>query len=549
MDLGIRWNTMNAPGYGASAAESCWSVKWNFRGLEEWDGEEASCSQLRALNDLEAVRVRIESAVPLGCQVTVELNGEVTTMRPALGRHKKPSVEEKRWTLAPLQAPSTDEAIGDEADEAASSSAAPRDRSSARFLATVTLDTGEVQAKTSQHLKEPELEVEEVFDTAVLVRLSSLTGDRFELTVYASGASESLGEAATLVQRGPVRSPESVHRIGELMSSQVYVVWVRVFSDNTSRESKQKGFKTLPPQVKSIWDEPDHIILGIERTASSKEVTKAWRQKSLQFHPDKETDPEKKDSAEEMMKRLNLAKQNMLRCASLDDGSPGGAARAPKSPASPDLGPGMPPPDMKAPEFNPQGSPVHPSSRRPTSCSSSASDDSSQEGASPGSAGPQPHRPSEATSRPAADSALEDDGTLGFSLCVESPKPPKLRVLTRGITHLVVEASGLPRGGMAEIQSCVDGVWKAVTPRTPVTSPVIKVTVSDLDENSMYRLRLRTIVTADPLHWALCEGMELVPVDEASRDAEEAEGAASASVSGSSVDDDDGDDGVMFSDM
>jgi len=87
--------------------------------------------------------------------------------------------------------------------------------------------------------------------------------------------------------------------MNNLDSSQVYVAWVRVFSDNLTKESKQKGFKTLQARVKTIWDEPDHDMLGVSPKASRKEIIKAWRQKSLQHHPDKETDPDKKEEAED----------------------------------------------------------------------------------------------------------------------------------------------------------------------------------------------------------------------------------------------------------
>merc|ERR1712203_206609 len=100
----------------------------------------------------------------------------------------------------------------------------------------------------------------------------------------------------------------------------------RVFSDSDTRESRQKGFKTLQARVKTIWDEKDHDILGVSPKASRKEVIKAWRMLSLEHHPDKVIDEDKKEEAEEMMKRLNLAKQNMLRAATDDpsgDHSPG----------------------------------------------------------------------------------------------------------------------------------------------------------------------------------------------------------------------------------
>ncbi|CAK0857694.1 unnamed protein product [Prorocentrum cordatum] len=167
-----------------------------------------------------------------------------------------------------------------------------------------------------------------------VLRLSQLTGDRFELTVYASGGSADGGSAATLVQEGRVRNLVAIHRVGQLESSQVYVAWVKVFCEGQALESQQKGFKTLPPRVLTIWDKPDHEILGVDKMATSKEIIKSWRSLSLQFHPDKETDPEKKEDAEEMMKRLNIAKQNMLRsCPTSPDG--------PETP-TPDAGPPSP---------------------------------------------------------------------------------------------------------------------------------------------------------------------------------------------------------------
>jgi len=528
------------------------------------------CELSHRSQDFRAVFLRLESSAPPGCQITVDLNGESSILRPGCARHHGMMVEERRFAIAPLGTGGIGrtgsaaaefphmtgicgEGIHGSAGAASSSRAAnwaqdvvagracgdadspdglhlgadsPRAQTSAgdvvkaaieasiaeepaceqagcaSFSATVMLDTCEVQAKTTQELQEPEIEVVEVFDTSVVVRMGGLTGDRFELTVYASGAVESLGAAATLVQRGPVRTAESVHRIGQLESSQVYVAWVRVFCESHVMESKQKGFKTLPARVKTIWDEADHVILGVSHMATSKEITKAWRHKSLQFHPDKETDPDKKDAAEEMMKRLNLAKQNMLRSAPLDDG-PSSPSAAP--PGAPDIVP------RREPDTSGQGS----RHRDPSSNSSSSSDEdwSSQDGKACQQATPKSPKFEAARlgSGSSEDEVSTSEDSLRCSLRVEAPKSPKLKVVTRGLTSLDLEASGLPSGNMVEVQCYVDGIWKAVTGLSTVTSPCMRFTIKDLEENSSYRFRLRTIVELEPLRLLFAEFAENTP--------------------------------------
>lgn len=282
----------------------------------------------------KTVKVSIESTVPTGCQVTLDLNGQSSILKPGTKKNDKQARDEKIFTIAPLQAGNTDggnarktslttqtEVEGDadvaqaaprgsfiqepgelslDMDDSAeavaqtwSSGPAPASGPAA-FSATITLDTGELQARTRQELLEPELDIMEIHDNAVVLKLSGLTGDRFEVTVYASGTSETPGAPATFQQRGPVRGTESVHRMGNLESAQVYVAWVRVFSENQTMESKQKGFKTLQARVKTIWDEPDHDILGVSSMATRKEIIKAWRQLSLEHHPDKVIDEDKK---------------------------------------------------------------------------------------------------------------------------------------------------------------------------------------------------------------------------------------------------------------
>jgi hypothetical protein len=276
----------------------------------------------------------------------------------------------------------------------------------------------------------------------------------------------------------------------------VYVAWVRVFCESQVMESRQKGFKTLPAHVKTIWDEADHVILGVAATATTKEVTKAWRHQSLKFHPDKETDPDKKDAAEDMMKRLNLAKQNMLRSAPLDDGpaSPSFAATG-----SPDIV------LRRHSDLDLRGA----RQQSPSSHTSSSSegDWSSQEG--------QAYRMSAPKSPKTAinpgrglweeDGFAEEEDSLRCSLRVEMSTSPKLKVVTRGLTSLSLEASGLPLGSMVEVQSFEDGDWKAVTASSRITSPCMRFTVDDLEENSSYRFRLRTSVELEPLRLLFAE--------------------------------------------
>lgn len=465
--------------------------------------------------DLRSVRVRLEGAVQPGCEVAVELNGVSSALRLGGGGSRARSAvapEERRFSIAPRR-----EAIGAGYDGSPCSSGprqgdmetgagrpgdalAPPAAGSevARFMATVTVDTLELQAKTTQELKEPEIEVMEILDTAVVVRMSALTGDRFELTVYASGTSEPSSSAGTLVQRGPVRSNESVHRIGDLECNQVYVAWVRVFSENHVMESKQKGFKTLPARVRTIWDESDHVILGVASTATVKEITKAWRAKSLKFHPDKETDPDKKESAEEMMKRLNLAKQNMLRAAPTEDSSltPG---CDPTSPTSPDC-------PTPAPDFNMPGAP-----RRTASQSSSYDSDEEWFASRDEQARTGPRNMFGEDGGGGNDGEADDDGdayskdSLRCSLRVEALRPPKLKVITRGLTSLSVEATDLAVGSSVEVQRLVDDVWQPALPVAPVTSSTMRFTLEDLEENSSYRLRLRTVLELDPLWLTFAE--------------------------------------------
>jgi len=507
-------------------------------------GEEISIDQLRS------VFLRLESAVP-GCQVTVDLNGSEAAFRQDANTQRnqsmfkkgvKPSIsEKKRYSIEPLQqpfaastgtssgstakpevlptakgvpksagppAPESEHAAADGSPEPDGNSGDPEASSaagSASFVAKVTLDTVELQAKTTQELLEPTIEVVEVFDTSVVLKICSLTGDKFELTVYASGrdASQQTQASRAMVQKGPVRSSESVHRISDLDCSQVYVAWVRVICEGKVKESTQKGFKTLLARVKTIWEEPDHIILGIPEGASVKEITKAFRQKSLQCHPDKESDPEKKEAAEDMMKRVNLAKTNMMRCAPRDDPSTAGADStslnpSPTAGSEPPTTPAGPEGDVLAPGG--RGGPSDPRSggyAYPDFSDSDFSMDSDDlygmglsQGPRPGDRIPDPERDAEA--------AREKATSLEASLRVEAAKAPKLKVITRGLTSLDVEASGLSIGCRVEVQWNKSGEWQAATEAVEAKCETMRFTLPNLEENQQYRLRLRQVVEVEP---------------------------------------------------
>eukprot|EP00929_Paragymnodinium_shiwhaense_P091785 TRINITY_DN5168_c0_g1_i1.p1 TRINITY_DN5168_c0_g1~~TRINITY_DN5168_c0_g1_i1.p1 ORF type:complete len:1311 (-),score=351.95 TRINITY_DN5168_c0_g1_i1:214-4146(-) len=511
------------------------------------------------LEDLHGVVLRLENAVP-GCHVTFGINGEACTLSPGIFRRRGGvglSSQERRFSIEPLSRqqehdanaaaePSDAEAAepspacptqegerekdgadqGDDGQMEKSRSAsklsgdgslgslASEERQTthklppAAFKATVTLDTTEVAAKTSQELLVPEIDIVGVTDTSAVIRLGNLTGDRFELTIYASGPSGSEAEAAhgagskpTIQQKGPVRSTESTQRINQLECLQVYVAWVRVFCDAEGevRESKQKGFKTLQAREKTIWDEFDHVILGVAQTATAKEITKAFRMKSLQYHPDKETDPDKKDAAEEMMKRLNLAKQNMMKCASTE--TPSGASDMVPSPSQ---------------DFSqtPGGGQFGPGGRGFYGAGYDFSDseefsDSDFEAAVNARYGPEAAQAAELRRQQEAERRRKQEaekaeaarGLLTCSLRVEASTPPKLKILTRGRTTIDVEASGLAIGTQVEVQTFDEATcsWKAALPAESVTSETMRFCVEDLEENSQYRVRLRTTVEIEPL--------------------------------------------------
>lgn len=447
--------------------------------------------------DLREIQLKVKGTVPAGCLLKVHMNGRDTELKPEI-RSKRgevlPAESHQETTFhvrRPEPEPETFEAVAD----LPSAAACPRGGLS--FVPSVEFDACAMVARTDIKLLTPTIELVEVHDTAVVLSLRNLTGQRFELTVYASGA-EAPVVASTLVQCGPVRGAESVHRISPLEASQVYVAWVKVFSDTKTAESKQKGFKTLEAKEKTIWDEKDHVILGVSEDATTKEIVKAWRSKSLQYHPDKVPD-EQKEEAEEMMKRLNLAKQNMMKFAKVTPEQD--AASATAEAAQED--------DEDDPSFDAEGGPSQPPPEFDDADSDKASssaprDDSEDEDAESNDTTASEDEDAEANrTRNEAD---VKDGRLRCSLTVQASQPPRLKVLERGYTVLVLEASSLPVGCIAQVlKAGDDDIWTEASEKKLAKAETVKFTLSGLEENTSYRLRLRTSISVEPLRFMFSE--------------------------------------------
>jgi len=460
-------------------------------------GRQKECSDTDLAPDLREIQLKVKGTVPAGCLLKVHMNGRETELKPEI-RSKRgevlPAESHQETTFhvrRPEPEPETFVAVAD----LPSAAACPRGGLS--FVPSVEFDACAMVARTDIKLLIPTIELVEVHDTAVVLSLRNLTGQRFELTVYASGA-EAPGVASTLVQCGPVRGSESVHRISPLEASQVYVAWVKVFSDTKTAESKQKGFKTLEAKEKTIWDEKDHVILGVSEDATTKEIVKAWRSKSLQYHPDKVPD-EQKEEAEEMMKRLNLAKQNMMKFAKVtpeqDAASPTAEAAQEDEEDDPSVdaegGPSQSPPEFdhadsdKASSSAPRGDSEDEDAE---SVDTTASEDE------------------EAETNRTRNEADVKDGRLRCSLTVQASQPPRLKVLERGYTVLVLEASNLPVGCIAQVlKAGDDDIWTEASEKKLAKAETVKFTLSGLEENTSYRLRLRTSISVEPLRFMFSE--------------------------------------------
>lgn len=463
-------------------------------------GRQKECSDTDLAPDLREIQLKVKGTVPAGCLLKVHMNGRETELKPEI-RSKRgevlPAESHQETTFhvrRPEPEPETFVAVAD----LPSAAACPRGGLS--FVPSVEFDACAMVARTDIKLLIPTIELVEVHDTAVVLSLRNLTGQRFELTVYASGA-EAPGVASTLVQCGPVRGSESVHRISPLEASQVYVAWVKVFSDTKTAESKQKGFKTLEAKEKTIWDDKDHVILGVSEDATTKEIVKAWRSKSLQYHPDKVPD-EQKEEAEEMMKRLNLAKQNMMKFAKVtpeqDAASPTAEAAQEDEEDDPSVdaegGPSQSPPEFdhadsdKASSSAPRGDSEDEDAE---SVDTTASEDE------------------EAETNRTRNEADVKDGRLRCSLTVQASQPPRLKVLERGYTVLVLEASNLPVGCIAQVlKAGDDDIWTEASEKKLAKAETVKFTLSGLEENTSYRLRLRTSISVEPLRFMFSELVE-----------------------------------------
>lgn len=90
---------------------------------------------------------------------------------------------------------------------------------------------------------------------------------------------------------------------------------------------------------------------------------------------------------------------------------------------------------------------------------------------------------------------------------IEATKLPKLQVTERGLNSLVIEACGLPLHGKVEVQTYQGDRWQAALPAVEANSDKMTFTLSELEENSSHRLRLRTIIELEPLRLEFAQFM------------------------------------------
>eukprot|EP00439_Symbiodinium_sp_Y106_P070153 s75_g12.t1 len=92
------------------------------------------------------------------------------------------------------------------------------------------------------------------------------------------------------------------------------------------------------------------------------------------------------------------------------------------------------------------------------------------------------------------------DGRLRCSLTVQASQPPRLKVLERGYTVLVLEASNLPVGCIAQVlKAGDDDIWTEASEKKLAKAET---------ENTSYRLRLRTSISVEPLRFMFSELVE-----------------------------------------
>jgi len=95
---------------------------------------------------------------------------------------------------------------------------------------------------------------------------------------------------------------------------------------------------------------------------------------------------------------------------------------------------------------------------------------------------------------------------LRCSLTVQASQPPRLKVLERGYTVLVLEASNLPVGCIAQVlKAGDDDIWTEASEKKLAKAETVKFTLSGLEENTSYRLRLRTSISVEPLRFMFSE--------------------------------------------
>jgi hypothetical protein len=80
---------------------------------------------------------------------------------------------------------------------------------------------------------------------------------------------------------------------------------------NQRKKEQGRQEKQKPPKRSTSSLEECYRILEVNENSTSEDIQKSYKRLSLQWHPDKHTDPIRKKIAEEQMKLINRAKQEL----------------------------------------------------------------------------------------------------------------------------------------------------------------------------------------------------------------------------------------------
>ncbi|CAJ1331600.1 unnamed protein product [Effrenium voratum] len=139
--------------------------------------------------------------------------------------------------------------------------------------------------------------------------------------------------------------------------------------------------------------------------------------------------------------------------------------------------------------------------------------------------GPRPEESEQSSEESEADSSDETaplniarnqadakDGRVRCSLKVVATNPPRLRVKERGLKDIELEATGLTVGSLVQVMKYGDDdQWTVATEMMRARSTTMRFTISDLEENTAYQLRLRAQMPIEPLSFKFAEFAEPEP--------------------------------------